>query len=287
MTSTDGVLLVDKPAGITSHDVVAIARRALGIRRIGHAGTLDPFATGLLVLLTGRATRLLDYMDDEPKIYEATIRFGSETDTDDVTGQVTRTAEPPDEARALGALPSLTGVLDQLPPAYSAKQVDGQRAYDAARRGKPLELKPARVTVHAWEPLAWREVEFDARITCSGGTYVRSLARDLGRATGSAAHLAALRRMAVGAYRVSDAATLDALKNGAGALRPMREAVASLPAVALDAASVARASRGMPVDADVAAAADRVALVDAAGEMVALADRQGAGWHPFLVLRDA
>jgi tRNA pseudouridine55 synthase len=165
--------------------------------------------------------------------------------------------------------------------------VDGQRAYDAARRGRPLELKPARVTVHAWESLAWREVEFDARITCSGGTYVRSLARDLGRATGSAAHLAALRRMAVGAYRVSDAVTLDALTSGAGALRPMREAVAGLPAVALDAASVARASRGMPVDAEVSVATERVALIDATGDLVALADRQGAGWHPFLVLRDA
>ncbi len=287
MTSTDGVLLVDKPAGITSHDVVAIARRALGVRRIGHAGTLDPFATGLLVLLAGRATRLLDYMDDEPKVYDATIRFGSETDTDDGTGQVTRAAEPPDERRVLQALPSLTGPLDQLPPAYSAKQVGGRRAYDAARRGTPLELKPVRITVHAWEPLAWRDGELDARITCSGGTYIRSLARDLGRAAGSAAHLAALRRLAVGAYRVNDAATLDALKHGERALRPMREAVASLSAVALDEAGVARAARGMPVAADVPAATDRIALVDAAGDLVALADRQGAGWHPFLVLRDA
>ena len=200
---------------------------------------------------------------------------------------MTRTAAPPDEARALQALPSLTGSIDQLPPAFSAKQVDGQRAYDAARRGKPLALKPARVTVHAWEPLAWRGGEFEARITCSGGTYIRSLARDLGRATGSAAHLASLRRVSVGAYRVDDAATLDALKRGEGALRPMREAVAALPAVALDSAGVARATRGMPVEAEVPAEANRIALTDAAGAMVALADRQGAGWHPFLVLRDA
>ena len=150
MASTDGLLLVDKPAGITSHDVVAIARRALGLRRIGHAGTLDPFATGLLVLLTGRATRLLPYLDDEPKEYEATVRFGSATDTDDRTGAPLASAPLPSESAVRAALPALTGAIDQLPPAYSAKQVAGERAYDAARRGAPLVLAPARVTVHAW-----------------------------------------------------------------------------------------------------------------------------------------
>src|SRR3954454_17625710 len=129
----DGMLLIDKPAGITSHDVVSAARRALRTRRIGHAGTLDPFATGLLVLLTGHATRLLPHLHGEPKVYDATIVFGSETDTDDVTGTVMRAAEVPDEARVREAIDSLTGAIEQVPPAYSAKQVDGQRAYAAAR----------------------------------------------------------------------------------------------------------------------------------------------------------
>ena len=132
----DGILLVDKPAGMTSHDVVSVARRALGTRRIGHAGTLDPFATGLLVLLVGNATRLLPLLDGEPKVYEATIVFGSETDTDDVTGTVVATSALPDVARVADGIASLTGTIDQVPPAYSAKQVEGRRAYDAARRGK-------------------------------------------------------------------------------------------------------------------------------------------------------
>src|SRR5688572_24652265 len=148
--STEGLVLVDKPAGITSHDVVAIARRALGERRIGHAGTLDPFATGLLVLLVGRATRLLPYVDGEPKVYEATNRFGAETTTDDLTGDVVREAPLPDDAHVRAAVRSLTGTIDQRPPAYSAKQVDGRRAYDAARRGDALELRPVRVAVHEW-----------------------------------------------------------------------------------------------------------------------------------------
>ena len=287
MDSTDGMLLVDKPAGVTSHDVVAIARRALGLRRIGHAGTLDPFATGLLILLTGRATRLLPYLDDEPKVYEATIRFGAETDTDDLTGTVTRTAPVPAEARVRAALPSFTGPLDQRPPDYSAKQVGGERAYDAARRGAPLALATSRVTVHAWEVRAWRSGELDALITCSGGTYIRSLARDLGRAVDSAAHLAALRRVRAGAFRVEQAASIDALQRREAPPRPAREAVASLPAAALDDTALARICHGMSVEAALPDDAPRAALTDAAGALVAIAEREGTHWHPKVVLRDA
>src|SRR5688572_26688290 len=160
--STEGLVLVDKPAGVTSHDVVAVARRALRERRIGHAGTLDPFATGLLVLLVGRATRLLPYLSGEPKVYEASIRFGFETSTDDLTGEPTVTAPPPALDAVRAALPSLTGALRQLPPAYSAKQVAGERAYDAARRGAPLALATVPVTVHAWNLGAFRDGELDA-----------------------------------------------------------------------------------------------------------------------------
>jgi len=286
-TAADGVLLVDKPAGVTSHDVVAIARRALDVKRIGHAGTLDPFATGLLILLAGRATRLLPYLDDEPKVYEARIAFGAETSTDDGTGAVTRTAPVPEEAAVRAAIPSLTGVIEQLPPDYSAKQVAGRRAYDAARSGAPLVLAPVRVTVHAWALGAWHDGVLDATITCGGGTYIRALARDLGRAAGSAAHLTALRRTRAGAFRVEDAAGLDVLKAGARPLRPPLDAVRSLPAAALGADALTRVTHGMEVEADLPDDASRAALTDSAGALVAIAERSGARWRPRVVLRDA
>ncbi|HEY6089815.1 MAG TPA: tRNA pseudouridine(55) synthase TruB [Gemmatimonadaceae bacterium] len=206
-----GLLLVDKPAGMTSHDVVQHVRRIYGERSIGHLGTLDPFATGLLILLLGRATRLATFIDAEPKVYEATIRFGSETDTDDETGTVIRTAPPPRESDVRASIESLTGKVSQVPPAYSAKSVEGTRAYDAARRGTPLDLRPADVTVHSWEIRELRGDTLSAVVTCSGGTYIRALARDLGRLTSSAAHLGALRRTRVGRFDVRDAATLDIL----------------------------------------------------------------------------
>ncbi|HEX6536560.1 MAG TPA: tRNA pseudouridine(55) synthase TruB [Gemmatimonadaceae bacterium] len=280
----DGLLLVDKPAGVTSHDVVSVARRALGVRRIGHAGTLDPFATGLLVLLVGRATRLLPYLDGEPKRYEATVRFGAETTTDDLTGEPVRTAPPPDRAAAERAMGQLTGELSQVPPAFSAKKVDGRRAYDAARRGEPVALAPVRVHVHEWRVREWRGDDVDVRITCGGGTYVRALARDLGRLTGSAAHLAALRRVGSGAFDVGDAVPLDALRQGAASPRPARDAVRSLPAQMLDDDALARVARGQPVDATAAGA--RAALVDAEGTLVAIGEREGACWRPRVVMRD-
>src|ERR1700680_4632464 len=149
--SSQGLLLVDKPAGMTSHDVVQHVRRIYGERSIGHLGTLDPFATGLLVLLLGRATRLATFIHAEPKAYDATIKFADETHTDDATGTVIRTAPAPREADVRSAVKSLTGTISQVPPAYSAKSVDGTRAYDAARRGEPLELTAVNVTVHGWE----------------------------------------------------------------------------------------------------------------------------------------
>ncbi len=203
------MLLADKPAGVTSHDVVLTARRSLGERRIGHAGTLDPFATGLLVLLLGRATRLLPYISGEPKEYLALIRFGSETDTDDIEGTVTRTAPPPSETTVREAIPLLTGEIEQVPPAYSAKRVAGRRAYAAARAGDTVVLAPVRVRVDAWRVVAWLADAMEVAITCGGGTYVRALARDLGRLAGSAAHLAALRRTRSGPFRATDAASLD------------------------------------------------------------------------------
>ncbi|MGH7717389.1 MAG: tRNA pseudouridine(55) synthase TruB [Gemmatimonadaceae bacterium] len=284
MRSTDGVLLVDKPAGLTSHDVVAAARRALGERRIGHAGTLDPFATGLLVLLVGRATRLLPYVEGEPKVYDATIRFGAETDTDDVTGTPTRQAAPPLLADLESSIDKLTGVIAQLPPAYSAKKVGGVRSYAAARRGDAPELAPVPVAVHEWRVHARRDMDLDVTVVCGGGTYVRALARDLGRLAGSAAHLAALRRVSSGPFHVRDAHSLERIRGDVPPppLRSPLDAIPSLPVERLDAAAVERVARGQTVDAT--APGDRVAMVDVDGSLVALGERAGTRWQPRVVL---
>lgn len=215
----EGLLLVDKPAGVTSHDVVLIVRRIYGERSIGHLGTLDPFATGLLVLLIGRATRLANFIINEPKVYEATIRFGFETETDDSTGAVTTTASIPRSDAIDAAIAKLTGDLDQVPPDYSAKSVDGTRAYAAARKGAALALDPVKVHVHDWTIRNRAEDTIDVTITCGTGTYIRALARDLGRLTGSAAHLASLRRIRSGPFDVCDARNLDQLKTSPPPLR--------------------------------------------------------------------
>jgi tRNA pseudouridine55 synthase len=220
--AVEGLLLVDKPAGMTSHDVVQQVRRIFGERSIGHLGTLDPFATGLLVLLLGRATRLATFIDTEPKVYEATIKFGAETDTDDATGTVIRTAPLPTEQDVRPAVDSLSGDISQVPPAYSAKSVDGTRAYDAARRGEPLQLAAVEVTVHEWKVVRFSEDTLEAVITCSGGTYIRALARDLGRLASSAAHLGALRRTRAGEFDIADAATLSELAANPGRLKALR-----------------------------------------------------------------
>jgi tRNA pseudouridine55 synthase len=284
------MLLVDKPAGPTSHDVVAVVRRALGVRRVGHAGTLDPFATGLLVLLVGRATRLLPYIDAEPKEYEATVRFGAATDTDDRTGSVTAEAALPDRESVERAMTALTGKLRQMPPAYSAKQVRGRRSYAAARAGERLDLEPVSVEVHGWRVRAWRDGEVDATVTCSGGTYVRSLARDLGKLASSAAHLAELRRVRSGPFVVAAAMTLDEVAAGAATLLPPIEAVRAMPAQWLADGALGRVVTGRPVEATVRG--DRAALVDSTGALVAVAARESdaagaALWQPRLVLRDA
>ena len=223
----EGLLLVDKPAGMTSHDVVMIVRRVYGEKSIGHLGTLDPFATGLLILLLGRSTRLANFIETEPKVYEATILFGAETDTDDSTGSIIREAGPPSQAAVDTAIPALTGSIQQVPPDYSAKSVDGIRAYDAARKGAALTLEPVTVNVHEWEVLRRSADSMDVRIKCGTGTYIRALARDLGRATRSAAHLTALRRIRSGEFNVDDATSIDKLKLHRPPLRELK--VIALP----------------------------------------------------------
>ncbi len=284
-TEVTGLALVDKPAGMTSHDVVAVVRRATGAKRAGHGGTLDPFATGLLVVLLGRATRLIPLMQGEPKVYDATIRLGEETDTDDSTGVVVRRADAPDESAISRAVERLTGVVEQLPPAYSAKSVDGVRAYAAARRGAPLDLAPVSVVVHEWRIGARVENDLHARITCGGGTYIRALARDLGRATESAAHLTALRRLRSGAFSVDDAWTLDDFGDGGAAVRPPLDAVSHLPIQRLTEAELGRVSHGNPVPARTDG--PLVSLVDDSGALVAVAERRDDELRPKTVLADA
>jgi tRNA pseudouridine55 synthase len=284
-TDVTGLALVDKPSGLTSHDVVAVVRRATGAKRAGHAGTLDPFATGLLVVLLGRATRLIPHIRGEPKVYDATIRFGEETDTDDATGVVVRRADLPDDSAISRGVEQLTGAIEQMPPAYSAKSVDGVRAYAAARRGAPLELSPVRVVVHGWELGARADTDLTARITCGAGTYIRALARDLGRATGSAAHLVALRRVRSGAFSVDDAHSLDEYGDGAAAVRPPLDAVSHLPVQRLTDAECARAAHGNPVPAR--ADGQTVSLVDETGALVAVAERRDDMLQPKTVIRDA
>ncbi|MEO8563359.1 MAG: tRNA pseudouridine(55) synthase TruB [bacterium] len=283
-TATDGLLLVDKPAGMTSHDVVLAARRAFGESRIGHAGTLDPFATGLLVLLLGRATRLLPHLDGVPKIYDAVIALGRETETDDLEGATVREADPPPDAAIADAIARLTGPLDQIPPAYSAKRVDGRRAYAAARAGIALALEPARVEVFSWSDVVRDGARLRATIACGGGTYIRALARDLGRLSGSAAHLSELRRVRSGPFRVTDAVSLDALRAGEVTLRPALDALPTIPHVSLDGDDAERVLRGIGVarigDAPYAA------LVDArSGALVAFAEGSGSIWQPRVVMR--
>jgi tRNA pseudouridine55 synthase len=285
-TDVAGLLLVDKPAGITSHDVVSIVRRSVHTPRVGHAGTLDPFATGLLVVLVGRGTRLLPFIDGEPKVYEATIALGTETETDDATGATTREAPLPTAHAIDEGIARLTGEIDQIPPAYSAKKVGGTRAYAAARRGKQLDLAPARVVIHRWEVLTRDDATLSARITCGGGTYIRALARDLGRLAGSAAHLATLRRIKSGVFDVADAATVDDIRVGAISLRPLRDAIPSLATRELTDAELARVLHGNPV-IDERATLGRLALIDDHGELVAIAERSGIELRPKVVLRDA
>jgi tRNA pseudouridine55 synthase len=295
----DGLLLVDKPAGVTSHDVVNAARRALGEKRIGHGGTLDPFATGLLVLFVGRATRLLQWVQAEPKVYDATVRFGAETDTEDLAGAVVREAPLPTRAALLAAVPALLGDIDQVPPAYSAKRVDGKRAYELARAGQAVELKPSRVHIESIE-LSMFEGSDDAvsacrmRVSCGGGTYIRSLARDLARATGSAAHLTALRREQAGVFSLARAIPFERLRGGEPVVvAPAVDALEGYPHQALSEDEVAKIVRGIDVEARVDGAF--AALLDppsatGLGALVAFAERRpserGDRWQPRVVMRD-
>ena len=245
MSAPEGLLLVDKPSGITSHDVVDRVRRALGTRKVGHAGTLDPMATGLMLIGVGRATRLMRYLTGLDKVYEGTARLGEETDTLDADGRTVGTSEVnvtlPDLQRVLA---SLTGEQEQIPPAFSAIKVDGRKLYESARRGEEVAPPPRAVFVAAFEVLSFESPDFDFRVECSSGTYVRSLVADAGSGLGCGAHLTRLVRTRVGPFELHEAVSMDAMVEP----HPLARAVEHLPRRDLDDPSASAAASGRSLD---------------------------------------
>ena len=311
MISMDGVLVIDKPPGITSHGVVARARHILHERRIGHTGTLDPFATGVLVVLLGKATRLAQFLSGVDKEYEAIIRLGYSTDTGDRTGNP---IPGPDGAEAkLGkwseqeieeALQSFRGEIDQIPPMYSAKKVEGKKLYELARRGESIERQPIHVCINELEAIRPGgqlikdnldgTFDFHVRVSCSSGTYIRTLAEDLGRRLYAGAHLAELRRTRVGDFSLGQAITLDALKvhfaeESLGAiLLPPNAALSRLPFVHLSAEDVRRVNHGREVSVAEVDWTDgeNVKMCDANEQLIAIGQYEAAAkrLHPRVVL---
>jgi tRNA pseudouridine55 synthase len=253
--SDDGLVVVDKPSGLTSHDVVARVRRLAGTRRVGHAGTLDPMATGVLVLGINRATRLLGHLTLTEKGYDATIRLGATTVTDDAEGEVVATADASGvtEEQVATGVTALTGHLQQVPSAVSAVKIDGKRSYKRVREGEDVVLPPRPVTVRVFDVLAIRRdgslADVDVHVECSSGTYVRALARDLGSALGVGGHLTALRRTRVGPYGLDAARTLDALAEALVVLPIADAAREAFPGRDVDAAEAVVVSHGGPLPA--------------------------------------
>ena len=302
----DGVLIVRKPVGPTSHDVVALVRRLATTRRVGHGGTLDPFASGVLPIFLGHATRIVEYHMGDRKAYRATVCFGASSATDDLEGELTPVPGPPVTRSAVGsALDGFRGEIVQVPPAYSAVKVAGRRAYALARAGKAPEIAPRTVTIHRLEMTDWDETDAErpiaiVEVECSAGTYVRALARDLGVALGSAAYLGALERTASGPFRIESAVALDDLRPGgreaiAGHLLPVDTGLDALAVVEIDVAGLEAIRRGQRVadpagpgggtgDEDVPAL---VRVCELGGGLVAIGRRAGGWVAPVKVLVEA
>ncbi len=279
--SLDGVLVIDKPAGMTSHDVVSRVRKMLGTRRVGHAGTLDPDATGLLLIGVGRATRFLSYAQSAPKRYRAVARFGAETTTQDSSGEVVAQA-PPDFGRTEldASIGRFVGDIDQVPPMVSAVKVGGERLYKKARRGEEIERDARRVTIYRLDVLDVRPIEdfvdVTLDVTCSAGTYVRTLAHDLGRELRCGAHLVRLRRTATAGFDESDAIALEDV--GPDALLPLAEAVRDLPRVEVPPELRATVRNGRPLP-EQPVDAELVAVVQA-GDLLGVYRRRDGRYVP-------
>ena len=283
----DGILVLDKPAGPTSHDMVALVRRLSGTRRIGHGGTLDPFANGVLPLFLGSATRVVEYHLGDRKTYRATVCFGASSTTDDLEGTLEPSAGPgPDRPSVEAALDRFRGTIDQRPPAHSAIKVGGRRAYALARAGQTVELRPRTITIHRLDI-----IEFDAsdperpiaivEVECSAGTYVRALARDLGAAVDNAAYLGALTRLASGPFALDRAVSVDAIREAAGAgpdgirrlLLPVEAGLEQFPRITVAPAEVGAVVRGQfirPHDAQPQDVESPLRLVDSKGRLIAI-----------------
>ncbi|GAA1841974.1 tRNA pseudouridine(55) synthase TruB [Agromyces salentinus] len=291
-----GILLVDKPQGLTSHDVVARTRRLAGTRKIGHAGTLDPMATGLLVLGVNSATRLLTYLVGLDKEYVATIRLGAATTTDDAEGELLGAAsadllDAVDDERIAAGVLKLTGEIQQVPSTVSAIKVDGKRAYQRVRDGEQVELKSRAVTISAFEVVDLRRaptggedgdgfIDLDVRVECSSGTYIRALARDLGVDLGVGGHLTALRRTRIGRFSVAEAATLEDLDVASALIGAADAAGRAMPVVHLTAQQAVDLGHGKRIDAEAAPATgpgDPIAAVAPDGRLVAIVERRRDG----------
>lgn len=283
-----GLLVVDKPAGMTSHQVVGRVRRIFGTRKVGHAGTLDPMATGVLIVGLNRATRLLGHLALHDKAYSATIRLGASTTTDDAEGEPTGGADastiPPDEVEH--AMQGLRGVIAQRPSTVSAIKVDGKRAYARARAGEDVQLAAREVTVSRFEMLATRVVDgyldVDVEVECSSGTYVRALARDLGDALGVGGHLTMLRRTRIGRYTLQHANELDSLEPSTPLLSMAEAARLSFPVVDVDEAAARDVGFGRALGIRVPA--EVTGIIGPSGELLALYRPDGESSRPVAVL---
>ncbi len=296
----DGILLIDKPAGLTSHDVVSRVRRILKTKRVGHTGTLDPFATGLMVVLVGKATRLAQFVDKDEKEYAALVRFGSKTDTGDRTGKVV--------VRNKGGVPELSEILPrfvgdikQVPPMYSAKKIAGKKLYEIARSGGEVEREPVRVRISSLETIdadgVWPDesigpTDVGLRVVCSAGTYVRTLAEDIAQSAGTVAHLAELRRTRAGKFSLDDAVSLDELAKMAdtgSTLRPLGEAVDHLPAFrpAANRVEPTRSGLSTAMGEAVYESGEMVRMIDDQDDLIAIgmADTTEKVVRPKIVLR--
>ncbi len=283
----DGILVIDKPIGPTSHDIVALVRRLAATKRVGHGGTLDPFASGVLPLFLGRGTRVVEFHLADRKSYRATVCFGASSTTDDLEGELTPADGPPPTADAvLTALSGLTGPISQRPPAYSAIKVGGRRAYALARAGEAVTLPEREVTVYSLSVVSWDDTEPDRPmvildVECSAGTYIRALARDLGERLGNRAYLGALRRTAAGPFREVDALPLDEVREAAAIgpgslvalLRPIDAGLERFPEIVLTAAETEAVARGQFVRpaSGVVAGAERYRLRTPDGTLAAVA----------------
>lgn len=281
----EGTLILDKPSGPTSHDVVYQVRRACGLRRVGHAGTLDPLATGVLVVCLGRVTRLIEYMMGHDKVYEGIVRLGASTNTYDLEGEITTSRPVPELTLAQldSALDQFRGPIEQIPPLYSAIKKDGQPLYKLARAGKKVDIPPRSVTIHALEIVRWTSPDLHLRVHSSSGTYIRSLAHDIGEALGCGGHLAFLRRTAVGPFTLDQALPLAELaaETAADHLLSAGETIPHIPQFVAEESQIQALLNGRHVEGSLDTdEATRRQLVDAAGTFFGVIRWEDGKWRP-------